>query len=83
MPKHKTKNKASICFIDQTWKNGTIWKKNSKKKNFKALPTEWKPINKNCIILQLNGTAIKNSSFNGFQRDIFVQKVLRGTSLCT
>ncbi len=34
-------------------------KKNSKKLNFKALPTEWKPINKNCIILQLNGTAIK------------------------
>ncbi len=30
-----------------------------KKNNFEALPTEWKPINKNCIILQLNGTAIK------------------------
>ncbi len=42
--------------------------------NFEALPTEWKPINKNFIILQLNGTAIKNS--NG---DIFVQKILRGT----
>ncbi len=34
---------------------------------FEALPTEWKPINKNCIILQLNGTAMKNSSCNGFQ----------------
>ncbi len=44
--------------------------------NFEALPTEWKPISKNCIILQLNGTAIKNSRFNG---DIFVQKILRGT----
>ncbi len=42
-------------------------KKNSKKNNFEALPTEWKPINKNCSILQLNGTAIKNSGFNGFQ----------------
>ncbi len=31
---------------------------------FEALPTEWKPINKNCIILQLNGTAMKNSGFN-------------------
>ncbi len=40
-----------------------------KKLHFEALPTEWKPIIKNCIILQLNGTAIKNSGFNG---DIFV-----------
>jgi len=44
------------------------------------LPTEWKHINKNCIILQLNGNAIKKSSFNG---DIFVLKVLRGTISCT
>ncbi len=32
--------------------------KNGTKLDFEALPTEWKPINKNCIILQLNGTAI-------------------------
>ncbi len=46
-----------------------------KVKNYilKALPTEWKPINKHCIIWQLNGTAIKNSRFNG---DI-VQKTMR------
>ncbi len=60
----ENRNKASICFIDQTWKK---WHHLLKNNNFEALPTEWKPINKNCIILQLNGTVIKNSSFNGFQ----------------
>ncbi len=44
-----------------------------KKINFEALPTEWKPINKNCIILQLNGSAIKNS-FNGFKWGHFCPK---------
>ncbi len=50
-----------------------------KKFNFEALPTEWKPINKNCIILQLNGTAIKIAVLMGFNGDIFVQKVLSVT----
>ncbi len=58
--------------------------KNSKKLNFEALPTEWKPINKNCIILQLNGTAIKNSKIvlMGFNGDIFVLKVLSVSIFC-
>ncbi len=43
-----------------------------KKNNFKSLPTEWKPINRNGIILQLNGTAIKNC--NGFQWGHFCPK---------
>ncbi len=51
-----------------------------KKLHFEALPTEWKPINKNYIILHLNGPAIKNSNFNG---DIFVQKVLSVSFCCT
>ncbi len=55
-------------------------KKHCKNFNFKSLPTEWKAINKNGIILQLNGTVIKNSSFNVFQWGRF--KVLRGTVLC-
>ncbi len=33
-----------------------------------------RPINKNCIILQLNSTVIKNSSFNGFQWGRFCPK---------
>ncbi len=49
-------------------------KEKVKNEILKALPTEWKPINKNCIIWQLNGTAIKNSRFNG---DTFVQKTMR------
>ncbi len=53
--------------------------KNSTKFDFEALPTEWKPINKNCIILQLNGTAIlKLAVLMGFSGEIFVQKVLSG-----
>ncbi len=53
MQKQENRNKASICFIGQTWKNGTIWLK------------KWHcaPIG----TFYINGTVIKNSSFNGFQ----------------
>ncbi len=45
-----------------------------KKNNLEALPTERKPIRQNCIILQLKGTAIKNSAFNEFQKGHFCPK---------
>ncbi len=64
----ENRNKAFICFLGQTGKKGTSGKKNRNVFNFEALPTEWKPINKYCIILQLNGTVIKIA---GFQRGHF------------
>ncbi len=43
-----------------------------KNKYSEALPTEWKCINTKCIILKLNDSLIKNSSFNGlFEFSLF------------
>jgi len=44
-------------------------------------PSGKKSLNKDCIILQLNGPGIQNCILMGFNGDIFVQKSLRG--LCT
>ncbi len=51
-----------------------------KRLHFEALSTEFKPINTNCIILQLNGTVIKNSRFNGFQWGHFCPKGTEGNN---